>query len=55
MVKRLPLLAGAAKVALPSRAFAKSALRRNRPGHPMSTYEAVALATANDADSVDSP
>jgi DTW domain-containing protein YfiP len=42
MVKRLPLLAAAAKVALPARAFARSALRRNRPGHRMSTYEAVA-------------
>jgi DTW domain-containing protein YfiP len=42
MVKRLPLLAGAVKVALPARDFAGSALRRNRPGHRMSTYEAVA-------------
>lgn len=42
MVKRLPLLAGAVKVALPDRAFTGSALRRNRPGHRMSTYEAVA-------------
>ncbi len=44
MVKRLPLLAGAVKVALPDRAFTGSALRRNRPGHRMSTYEAVAQA-----------
>ncbi len=43
MVKRLPLLAGASKVALPTRAFDGSALRRNRPGR-MSTYEAVAQA-----------
>ena len=40
MVKRLPLLANAMKVALPTRAFEGSALRRNRPGR-MSTYEAV--------------
>jgi len=46
MVKRLPLLAAAAKVALPARAFAGPALRRNRPGHRMSTYEAVAQALA---------
>lgn len=43
MVKRLPLLAGAVKVALPTRAFDGSALRRNRPGR-MSTYEAVTQA-----------
>jgi DTW domain-containing protein YfiP len=42
MVKRLSFLAGAVKVALPTRAFEGSALRRNRPGHRMSTYEAVA-------------
>lgn len=46
MVKRLPLLAGAAKVALPARAFAGPALRRNGPGHHMSTYEAVTQALA---------
>ena len=46
MVKRLPLLAGAVKVALPARAFAGPAVRRNRPGHRMSTYEAVAQALA---------
>jgi DTW domain-containing protein len=46
MVKRLPLLAGAVKVTLPVRAFAGSALRRNRPGHRMSTYEAVTQALA---------
>ncbi len=44
MVKRLPLLAGAVKVALPDRAFAGLALRRNQAGHHMSTYEAVAQA-----------
>jgi DTW domain-containing protein YfiP len=44
MVKRLPLLANAVKVALPARAFAGPALRRNRPGERMSTYEAVAQA-----------
>ena len=44
MVKRLPLLAGAAKAALPGRAFAGNALRRNRAAHHMSTYEAVAQA-----------
>jgi DTW domain-containing protein YfiP len=46
MVKRLPLLAAGVKVALPHRAFAGAALRRNRPGHHMSTYEAVAQALA---------
>ena len=46
MVKRLPLLAGAVKVALPTRTFEGLALRRNRPGHRMSTYEAVAQALA---------
>jgi len=46
MVKRLPLLDGAMKVSLPTRAFAGSALRRNRLGHHMSTYEAVAQALA---------
>jgi DTW domain-containing protein YfiP len=46
MVKRLPFLAGAVKVALPARAFAGSALRRNLTGHRMSTYEAVAQALA---------
>lgn len=44
MVKRLPLLAGAAKVALPHRAFDGGAVRRNREGHRMSTFEAVAQA-----------
>lgn len=44
MVKRLSLLAGAVKVALPNRAFAGSAVRRNREEHHMSTYEAVAQA-----------
>lgn len=44
MVKRLPLLAGAVKVALPDRAFAGMAVRRNQEGHHMSTYEAVAQA-----------
>lgn len=44
MVKRLPLLDRAAKVFLPARDFEGSALRRNRPGHRMSTYEAVVQA-----------
>jgi hypothetical protein len=44
MVKRLPLLAGALKVALPTRTFEGQAVRRNRPGHRMSTFEAVAQA-----------
>jgi DTW domain-containing protein YfiP len=44
MVKRLPLLAATTKVALPVRDFTGNALRRNRPGHRMSTYEAVAQA-----------
>lgn len=43
MVKRISLLAGAVKVALPTRDFAGGALRRNRPGR-MSTYEAVVQA-----------
>ena len=46
MVKRLPLLAAATKVALPAREFAGPALRRNREGHRMSTYEAVTQALA---------
>ncbi|MBA4188339.1 MAG: hypothetical protein C0467_10070 [Planctomycetaceae bacterium] len=44
MVKRLPLLDGAVKVALAARDFAGPALRRNRPGGRMSTYEAVVQA-----------
>jgi DTW domain-containing protein len=44
MVKRLPLLAAAVKVALPARDCAGPAMRRNREGHRMSTYEAVAQA-----------
>lgn len=44
MVKRVSLLAGAVKVALPERAFAGMAVRRNQEGHHMSTYEAVAQA-----------
>ncbi|MFM8275193.1 MAG: tRNA-uridine aminocarboxypropyltransferase [Gemmata sp.] len=44
MVKRVPLLAGAVKVALPDRAFAGMAARRNQAGHQMSTFEAVAQA-----------
>jgi DTW domain-containing protein YfiP len=44
MVKRIPLLAGAAKVALPERAFSGMAVRRNQERHHMSTYEAVAQA-----------
>lgn len=46
MVKRLPLLAAAVKVALPVRAFAGTAVRRNLTGNHMSTYEAVAQALA---------
>ena len=46
MVKRLPLLADAVKVALPDRTFAGTALRRNQPGHRMSTFEAVAQTLA---------
>jgi hypothetical protein len=46
MVKRLPLLAAGRKVSLPARAFAVNALRRNRPGHRMSTFEAVTQALA---------
>jgi DTW domain-containing protein YfiP len=44
MVKRLPLLAGAVKVSLPERTFTGMAVRRNREGHHMSTYEAGAQA-----------
>lgn len=44
MVKRIPLLAGAVKVALPERAFPGMAVRRNQEQHHMSTYEAVAQA-----------
>jgi DTW domain-containing protein YfiP len=46
MVKRLPLLAGAVKVALPARAFSLPAVRRNHRGDRMSTYEAVTQALA---------
>jgi DTW domain-containing protein YfiP len=46
MVKRLPLLTAATKVSLPAREFAGPAMRRNREGHRMSTYEAVARAFA---------
>jgi DTW domain-containing protein YfiP len=46
MVKRLPLLATALKVSLPNRNLAGQALRRNQPGHRMSTYEAVVQALA---------
>ena len=46
LVKRLPLLAATVKVALPTRIFAGAALRRNRPGHRMSTYEAAVQALA---------
>jgi DTW domain-containing protein len=46
MVKRLPLLAGAMKVALTTRTYEGTAIRRNQPGHRMSTYEAVAQALA---------
>jgi len=44
MVKRVPLLAGAAKASLPARDYAGAALRRNRQGGRMSTYEAVTQA-----------
>jgi DTW domain-containing protein len=44
MVKRLPLLAGSVKVALPTRTYEGAAVRRNQAGHRMSTYEAVAQA-----------
>jgi len=46
MVKRLSLLTCAVKIALPDRAFGGTALRRNLPGHHMSTYEAVTQALA---------
>jgi DTW domain-containing protein YfiP len=46
MVKRLPLLSTAAKVSLPARNLTGQALRRNHPGHRMSTYEAVVQALA---------
>ena len=46
MVKRLPLLTAATKVSLLVRVFAGHALRRNRPGHRMSTFEAVTQALA---------
>jgi len=46
MVNRLPLLAGAVKVALPTRTFSGLALRRNPQKHRMSTYEAVVQALA---------
>lgn len=46
MVKRLPFLAGAIKVAHPDRALPGLALRANVPGHHMSTFEAVAQALA---------
>ena len=46
MVKRLPFLSAATKVSLPARAFAGHALRRNQPGHRMSTFEAVTQALA---------
>jgi DTW domain-containing protein YfiP len=46
MVKRLPLLAASTKVSLPNRKLMGQALRRNPPGHRMSTYEAVIQALA---------
>lgn len=46
MVKRLPLLAGAVKVSLPTRAFSGPAPRRNHAGDRMSTFEAVTQALA---------
>ena len=44
VVKRIPLLARAVKVELPTRALAGPALRRNPSKHHMSIYEAVAQA-----------
>lgn len=44
MVKRLPLLAGAVKASLPDRGLPGPSVRRNREGHRVSTYEAVARA-----------
>lgn len=44
MVKRLPLLAGAIKVSLPTRAFTGRTPRRNGQGCRMSTFEAVTQA-----------
>lgn len=46
MVKRLPRLDGAVKVSLTERALTGFALRRNRAGHHMSTFEAVTQALA---------
>jgi DTW domain-containing protein YfiP len=46
MARRLPGLADAQKVTLPTRTLAGPALRRNHLGHHMSTYEAVAQALA---------
>lgn len=46
MVKRLPLLDGAIKVALTERTLVGAALRRNRADHHMSTFEAVTQALA---------
>ena len=44
MVKRLPLVAGAVKVALADRVYPGRAVRHNQERHHMSTYEAVAQA-----------
>jgi DTW domain-containing protein YfiP len=44
MVKRLPLLAGAVKVALPDRRLTGRPVRLSHAGHHMSTYEAVTQA-----------
>ena len=46
MVKRLPFLSTATKVSLPTRNLMGPDLRRNHPGHRMSTYEAVVQALA---------
>ena len=46
MVKRLPLLSGAVKVALPTRSFEGRPVRLNPTANHMSTYEAVVQALA---------
>jgi DTW domain-containing protein YfiP len=46
MVKRMPLLSGAVKVALPTRSFEGRPARLNQTANHMSTYEAVAQAVA---------
>jgi DTW domain-containing protein YfiP len=46
MVKRMPLLSGAVKVALPTRSFEGRPVRLNQTANRMSTYEAVVQAVA---------